>query len=1096
MKQPTFRPGRRRFLRASSALGLAGTAPLLVGSCGGGSNDDAGRTPANGTPPPTGEGRERRTLHFDLSHAAMVEPRLQVHRSAHHRALLTAHTAASRTLARAADPGLGPVPDAALTHYVVDVDLPADALQTVWVMGRHPTTDEPVLGGAFIAVPRSAQAMVRQRALAAGRAGGVPKVPLDPHIRPVDAATLLVFHHPDLMNLKPDLGGDILQRIQQLPCTDAGGGCLPYLSTLSEQIALRIGMHGYPSTTPGSWCTLIPMTDADGRPSIDAQGQPRYRFELQEDIAAVVGEVARNILLDVFDDPLFEGTNWHDTEGLANVDVPARTAIAAAAAEVFDVAASQPVGSSFDGIRVVDLRVSDPAERIVEMTVKNDYLRFLSIYVQYLDGQQKPLPVLAPDTTDTERAKFVRMLLANNQLMGIPFQGNDVPSNKFSFKMPAAAASAVVMFGGAGVGGDAFAPEAVTGSCLTLALNIGLPTLLLAEGVYANVSVGLKAIFEDKELIEKLLTGFLKLIAKSTPKFATGIYGGLSSDSCKPMFLAFAPLALSMLLSSMPALVKLLATAVTVEEMLEAVPFVGIAVRVLATLADLAAIAVSVGEVCASAAISKNTVSLKMASTVRVSRDIRDFQFPASARRYVVEAVYDGGAIPLRAEGTMDAGTAGPIDVVLPQVASGGQVVVTVSMYSATDCLVGYVKSQPIVNLPATAGLIALSIVETLAPLNAQTQYRHAQILGHVAGRRSWQAGPAPTQTAASLCAGADGAICSLDGITVHTPTGMVGYGYFAGGQPLPPCGGATGTGALHVIQNESVAADPDGAFKLSPCGGTQPLGIVYDAQGPAVGGHHFFVQPGADGFHLKTVDLAADAPFDFDQPLAWGRFKFAQDSLAVLPSGYVVGVNRRTHKMEVLTLPTAPVDSARAPDAVRFAHMRCGRGRQHGRLDTPVAVATSRGAVLVLEQGNARIQALNPSGHSVRLFAGKTTSIVRLRAETGVTYLDLAVEGAGYMYVLSHVGQGGGVSDYRLDVYTPDGAFLNRTTGLAAARITVDMFRVLYTLNYAPIPGSPRVEPSLSKWNPSADATCAKTPSFAVSDIAAHRECGSMSPV
>jgi hypothetical protein len=38
---------------------------------------------------------------------------------------------------------------------------------------------------------------------------------------------------------------------------------------------------------------------------------------------------------------------------------------------------------------------------------------------------------------------------------------------------------------------------------------------------------------------------------------------------------------------------------------------------------------------------------------------------------------------------------------------------------------------------------------------------------------------------------------------------------------------------------------------------------------------------------------------------------------------------------------------------------------------------------------------------------------------------------------------------DYRLDVYDPQGNFLTRTTGVAAARMTVDTFRNVYTLNY-----------------------------------------------
>jgi hypothetical protein len=38
----------------------------------------------------------------------------------------------------------------------------------------------------------------------------------------------------------------------------------------------------------------------------------------------------------------------------------------------------------------------------------------------------------------------------------------------------------------------------------------------------------------------------------------------------------------------------------------------------------------------------------------------------------------------------------------------------------------------------------------------------------------------------------------------------------------------------------------------------------------------------------------------------------------------------------------------------------------------------------------------------------------------------------------------------------------------VAAARIAVDTFRNLYTLNYETIANAPNVEPSLSQWEPS----------------------------
>ncbi len=62
----------------------------------------------------------------------------------------------------------------------------------------------------------------------------------------------------------------------------------------------------------------------------------------------------------------------------------------------------------------------------------------------------------------------------------------------------------------------------------------------------------------------------------------------------------------------------------------------------------------------------------------------------------------------------------------------------------------------------------------------------------------------------------------------------------------------------------------------------------------------------------------------------------------------------------------------------------------------------------------------------------------------------------------------GARAADYRLDIYDPEGTYITRTPGIAAGCMTVDPFRTVYTLNYAPINGAPRVEPSASQWIPS----------------------------
>lgn len=85
------------------------------------------------------------------------------------------------------------------------------------------------------------------------------------------------------------------------------------------------------------------------------------------------------------------------------------------------------------------------------------------------------------------------------------------------------------------------------------------------------------------------------------------------------------------------------------------------------------------------------------------------------------------------------------------------------------------------------------------------------------------------------------------------------------------------------------------------------------------------------------------------------------------------------------------------------------------------------------------------------------------------LTPLDVAAEAKGYMYVLSHLGDGTAVADYVLDVYEPSGAFLTRTTGVNAARIAVDLWRNLFALSFDVLAGpGGRTEPTVAQWTPS----------------------------
>lgn len=91
--------------------------------------------------------------------------------------------------------------------------------------------------------------------------------------------------------------------------------------------------------------------------------------------------------------------------------------------------------------------------------------------------------------------------------------------------------------------------------------------------------------------------------------------------------------------------------------------------------------------------------------------------------------------------------------------------------------------------------------------------------------------------------------------------------------------------------------------------------------------------------------------------------------------------------------------------------------------------------------------------------------------------YLDMAVEAQGYIYVLSHTGDGSRASDYLLDIHAPDGSFLSRSPdpsltrtpqNLVAAKLAVSLWRDVYGLMFETLKSpAGTIQPGIGHWVP-----------------------------
>jgi hypothetical protein len=314
-----------------------------------------------------------------------------------------------------------------------------------------------------------------------------------------------------------------------------------------------------------------------------------------------------------------------------------------------------------------------------------------------------------------------------------------------------------------------------------------------------------------------------------------------------------------------------------------------------------------------------------------------------------------------------------------------------------------------------------------------------------------------------------------FDGITVRQATavqaGYVGYAWQAYSDGVIGCV-AQGQGQFDQMANLNTSAT-DGLDYVNSqhiCG--YPPGVQM--------GYNLLTSKSTPNFYLDTTaglirQVNLDPP-GFDGPTSnrsFAALNFDSARCLLHPTGHIVSISGSVHRIEAVKLPaTAQPDSVTKASYV--ARTYSGLGSRAGLMDTPVAAAIAPdGAILVLEHVNNRIQAFDIGGNAVPHFKNQPSPyFLELPATIDNIYLDLAVEFTGYLYVMSSDAN----NVHRLDIYHPTQTAntpLCTTMNLNGARIAVDFWRNLYSLNYeilrlpaGTIPDF--TEPSVSLWIPS----------------------------
>ena len=1109
---------RRRFLHAGAGAGAAlGLPPLLLTGCLG----DGDGTPSG--PVET----EARTLFFNFAHENPGS-------TTHHLVLGGQRHVLTRTRdkpevlveARRTNAFLRGVPDGQITHHLESVETPTAAVQLAYVLsGADTGAGTWSMSGMYLVIPpaalRQAHAMAaigqQPQALSAKRrryGHGVAQSAqdlVDEHalLDTNDHAATLVGLHPELLSAEPVSAAYLqLRHISPSPFTAALGQDIAALGAAQPQAT-----PGQPND--GGWATMVPVAGDDGLPMRSTMGEnagllfynPEWSVRVARGAANAMADGVRTSKNDVqlgadvtaglnpapgMPSPSYRGTIWQRRDGVTHLDVSSATQSVGASSLRYTVTDDTPM----NGLRISAKPATDrTGDASINVVLENWFLRWLGVYIEFYDASDPPkaIPVaeLPPSLTgnatvnSTDTALYMGVVTPEFVLYGIPLQSSKL---SLTFDFPANASSAKILASGLGYGAHTHPSTEPLGIALTTVFNLIIPTLLMGLGLSESVDALVKTVAIP--VVNTAANEFIAFIAdggEGSPDFANMLaifWRSLVRWMTSGGVLKF-------LGSLIPRLVAFMGGATAAEAIFNALPLIGAILQAIAALGTLAEIMETSCEALLSPWTYQTGLVLTHDLSLTLQPDPKDTATPDGANLCRVSAMFDQGGTPRVLEIPLQ-GRQSQLALKFPGVPHGGKVSIDASFVqssadpSQAHRVLGKASTGPVDN--TVDQLSDVRIQNMLAPIGPATRYQHKQkttLRPSSNGQQVhvWDASlPAPGAKSGDMPCAVSGDLCRLYDITVRQGTaqgaGYVGYAWqgFSSGVVDCSSNGQVDSGQLANLNTDITngGVNAQAGYAALPCGLSQPR-LAYSLL--AHDSANFYLDPAQR--LVRQVQLDPPAFADPRAQRAFGAFNLDSTSLLLHPSGRLISIHQESHKMETLQPSDVALSDA---DAVTraLAQLHAGQGTRPGLLTSPTAAAVSAdGVVLVLEAGNGadalpRIQALDIGANAVQYFGRQPVPyFLQLGAGTAAarTYLDMAVEASGFIYVLSYEGSGAGAV-YWLDIYRADQsgtAPVCSTPNVNAGALCVDFWRNVYTLNYEVLASaSGQAEPSVSLWEPS----------------------------
>ena len=1118
-------PSRRGFLQTGMAAGLAAGLPLLAG-CGGGDDKDSG----------SGGGASRQTLFFNYTHLDHAGKAMSIQMGQKtYRLKPIAEAPDVLTRERQTNRFLAAVPDQHITHVIEDVPL-ADGVAAFYYGVTDAANGQWTMDSVNIVLPQSATVAAYDRALAKNggntplpvsakrRKYGAPAATSAQDLHEEQALQDTVSHAASLVTMHKDM----LALDATAAQTVVHSHVMQSIGVLDLDVQLAALGTASPETSPGvqnatGWATLRPLLDANNNPRrINAPGDPAngrivYMPVLHPTMSLLVASAVNEVLPQVQNDislgadvtakpagASLRGVLWARSDGRPTID---QSPGALAASAVPTMAVNWTNGSNH--WLECDASLTSPGDGTQQVTFAytNTGLRYLGCFIEFLDEAGNPIemgtmPGWSDGTWVSDPPNFqysvsgdadktrlsTGVVTSLGTVMGIPVFTDAKFYGGFgmTFRMPNTVSRVRLYAGGLGVGSNNYPDTLAGGVAATIFVNYVMTTLFATLGAIPDMDLLFGLVTAGgAALIYAIAGGVIDSTSGNsflTPQFwidqgfnLLNLLIGMVTSANDPLLKAFGA-----------GLAGLIGEAVVESAIEKAIPVVGIVLNIEAALAGYADVELTTVTIAQSPFTYVTDLVLTHDVSVTINCDPGNSSFPRGANLMTVIATFDDGK-PHRQDLPVPAATS-TTSVVFRGVPFGGGVELAVAFAEraldgsvADNILLGHGTTGRQANDDKTA-TYAITIVEIPFPVSQTTRYKHIQrSYLNGAGQHVWVVGPQPAAPPPQFQCGTAGQVCQFNGITVRqgTPNSPQMLGYAWRGQP--PAGGGD------VFQLAVMNADtPSAGYAIAtspPTGGGLDIGFSRQAGGT----DNFYVDTSSGKGIIRGITLDGAGSPVIDGPTsnrAYGMLNLSSDALLLHPQGYLVSISGSNDRIETLMPPKAPVTDAQA-EQMYIATVSGGNGSRPGLINGVTgATITKDGTLLLLEQGNNRIQAMDLGINPVRYFAKAPTPyllpLAELPLDQGWRHLDIQADFTGLLYLLSF-NTGSGV--YRLSIYDQLTTLQNAisvTDGVIAARIGLDHWRDLYTLNFEPIvvQGSGTkpalTEPSVSLWTPCAlGVTC-----------------------